>query len=278
MTCPPRRGRHPALGRVLAGLALLTLAVVAAVFTLLPPVPQWLDYHQFADRRVWLGVPNFADVASNLPFTLLGLLGLYHLLLAPVRPQFHDPRERWPWLVFCVALVLLGPASAWYHLAPDNAGLFWDRLAMSVLFMAWLSIQFNDRLGAPVGLIAWPVLVALGMAAVGYWSWSEAQGRGDLRAYGIMHFYPIVVILLLFVLTPPRYTRAHDVLWVLALYGAALAAEALDHALFELGGVISGHTLKHLLAAFAVWWALRMLMRRRPLAGAPETEAPSRGR
>lgn len=251
--------------RILLGLILPALAVAAAVFLGVPPVPQWPEYHDFADRRAWLGVPNFADVASNALFTLIGLLGLYRLLAAARRPLFHDARERGPWLVFFLALVLLGPASAWYHLAPDNAGLFWDRLAMSVLFMAWFAIQLNDRLGPRVGLYALPVLVALGMAAVGYWIWSEAQGRGDLRAYGLMQFLPMLLLLLLFVLFPPRYSRAGDVLVVLALYGLALGAEWLDRPLFELSGLISGHTVKHLIAAAAAAWALAMLARRRPL-------------
>jgi predicted membrane channel-forming protein YqfA (hemolysin III family) len=251
--------------RILLGLIQPALAVAAAVFLWMPPMPQWPAYHDFADRHAWLGVPNFADVASNALFTLVGVAGLYRLLAAARRPVFHDARERWPWLVFFLALVLLGPASAWYHLAPDNAGLFWDRLAMSVLFMAWFAIQLGDRLGPRAGLAALPVLVALGLASVIWWIWTEAQGRGDLRAYGLMQFLPMLLIPPLFVLFPPRYSRAGDVLVVLALYGLALGAERLDRPLLELTGLFSGHTVKHLIAAAAAAWALAMLARRRPL-------------
>ncbi|MBS3936690.1 MAG: alkaline phytoceramidase [Sulfuritalea sp.] len=252
-------------GRVGFGLILPTLLVAAALFACVPPLPQWLDYHDFADQRTWLGVPHFANVASNALFSLIGAAGLARLFASARRPVFHDGRERWPWLVFFLALVLLGPASAWYHLAPDNASLFWDRLALSVLFMAWLAIQIGERIGARAGLVALPLLVCCGMAVVVGWLWSEHAGQGDLRAYGFMHFYPSVLILLLLALFPPRYSRTGDVLVVLALYGAALAAERMDRWIFDLTGLISGHTVKHLIAAAAAWRALVMLSRRRPL-------------
>jgi hypothetical protein len=51
---------------------------------------------------------------------------------------------------------------------------------------------------------------------------------------------------------------------VLELYGAALAAEIFDRHLFALGGLLSGHTLKHGLAALAAYWVLRMFRLRRP--------------
>ncbi len=257
-----RRARHARIG---LGLILPTLLVAAAVLAFAPPLPQWSDYHDFADQRSWLGVPHFANVASNALFSLVGAAGLACLFACTRRPVFHDARERWPWAVFFFALVMLGPASAWYHLAPDNAGLFWDRLAMSVLFMAWLAIQIGERLGARVGLAALPLLLCGGLAAVVWWIRSEAAGQGDLRAYGFVHFHSIVLILLLCALFPPRYSRAGEVLVVLALYGAALAAERMDRWIFDLTGLVSGHTLKHLIAAAAAWRALVMLVRRRPL-------------
>jgi hypothetical protein len=260
-----RRGR-------LAGLVLLTLAAAAAGFAFVPPVPQWPEYHDFADRRAWLGLRNGLDVASNALFTLVGLAGLQRLLATRRRPVLLDPRERWPWLVFFLALVLLGPASAYYHLAPDNARLFWDRQAMSAVFMAWLAVQLAERVGPRAGVLALPALLATGAGAALYWILSEAAGAGDLRAWGLVHFYPMLLIPLLLGLFPARYTRAGDVLAVLGLYGLALAAEWLDRPLFELTGLISGHTLKHLLAALAAAWALRMLVARRAIASFEQKE------
>lgn len=250
--------------RRIVALVLLTFGVGATVFAFVPPIPQWPEYHDFADRRAWLGIPNFCDVASNVTFSLIGLAGIRRLFSRKRPLVFHDPRERWVWLVFFLGLVFLGPASAAYHLAPDNAGLFWDRLMMSGVFMAWLSAHLTERLRCnPLGLL--PVLLAVGAGAVFYWRVTESAGAGDLRAYGFVHFYPALLVPLLLAWFPPRYTRGKDSLLVLMLYGAALVAEGFDRPIFELTAVLSGHTLKHLLAAAAAGVVLYGLARRRPL-------------
>jgi hypothetical protein len=59
----------------LNGLAAITLLLLL----FLPPIPQPQDYHQFADQRTLLGVPNFWNVVSNLPFVLVGAWGLYRV-------------------------------------------------------------------------------------------------------------------------------------------------------------------------------------------------------
>ena len=43
---------------------------------LVPPILQDQSYHQFADQRTILGVPNFWNVVSNLPFLAVGAVGL----------------------------------------------------------------------------------------------------------------------------------------------------------------------------------------------------------
>lgn len=44
--------------------------------------------------------------------------------------------------------------------------------------------------------------------------------------------------------------------------------ELLDKPVYEMGHLLSGHTLKHLLAAISAWWILRILQKRKPLAQA----------
>ena len=60
------------------GVMILGIAVAAAaiVTILLPPIAQDPAYHNFADRRTILGVPNLLNVISNVPFVLVGVLGL----------------------------------------------------------------------------------------------------------------------------------------------------------------------------------------------------------
>lgn len=249
------------LPRCLLGLS---LAVAIAVALFVPPIPQWQSYHDFADRRACFGLPNCLDVATNLPFTLVGLMGLRRLARDADRLCI-DPGERRAWFVFFLGLALLGPASAWYHLAPDDTGLMVDRLAMGVVFMGWLAVHLGERLGVGLARRALPGLLALAIASVLYWYASELAGRGDLRAWGYVQFWPVLLILLLIWRTAPRYSRTADVLAVFALYAAALLAEWLDRPILEATGLLSGHSLKHLLAALAAGWAYHWLVRRQPL-------------
>lgn len=243
-------------------LASLTVAIGVAVFV--PPIAQWPEYHDFADRRAWLGVANFADVVSNLPFTLVGLAGLAYLAR---RAVFVDARERWPWAVFFAGLVLLGPASAWYHLAPANDTLVVDRLAMGVVFMGWLAVHLAERFGVGLALRALPVLLTLAFASVLYWYASELAGEGDLRAWGYVQFWPVLLVFWLLARTPAPYSGTSAVPVVYACYALALLVEWLDRPIFEATmQAVSGHTLKHLIAAFGTYWALRWLARRRPIA------------
>ena len=57
---------------VLLGL----MAASLAGLLLLPPIPQDQSYHQFADQRAMLGIPNFWNVVSNFPFIAIGAVGL----------------------------------------------------------------------------------------------------------------------------------------------------------------------------------------------------------
>lgn len=245
----------------LAWLAALAIGVAAAVFAFVPPIaqPQW--YHDFADRRVLLGVPNFFDVLSNLAFVAVGVAGLARL----PRQAFIERRERWPYAVFFGGLVLTGFASAWYHLAPTDARLVWDRLGMSIVFAGFVAAALAERAGVRVGLAALAALLLAGPAAVLWWAATETAGAGDLRAWGLLQFAPMLLLPLLLGWTSARTSRGGDWLAVLGLYALALALEWLDRIVFELTGVVSGHTLKHLVAALAGYVLLRHLRRRRTL-------------
>ena len=252
-----------ALRRKLFAIALLSIAALLAVAAM-SPIPQPERYHDFADQRTVLGVPHALNVVSSVGFLIVGVVGLRRL--SKLGASFTDARERWPYTVFFASVVAVGFGSIHYHLAPSHGSLFWDRLPMSLAFMSLLSAVLVERLGPRVGLRLFPWLEAAGPISVVYWMWSERAGVGDLRLYGLVHFYPMLLMPLLLWLFAPRYTRGGDLLWVLALYMTALAAERLDHQVFAAGGWISGHTLKHMLAAVAAAWLLRMLRLRSPAA------------
>jgi hypothetical protein len=248
-------------GRLLWSLGLLTLGVALGV-CLLPAIPQDPAYHRFVDGRSVFGIPNVLNVVSNLPMVVIGLLGLCCLGRRRCA-VFADRGERLAYAVFFLGTSLIGCGSAWYHLAPDNERLFWDRLPMAVTFMAFSSAMLAERVSVACGRHLLFPLLALGIASVVWWRLSEQAGSGDLRLYGFVHFYPAVLIPLLLWLFPARYSRGGEVWGALFFFILAIVCELLDRAIFAFGAVVSGHTLKHFFAAVAVWWVLRMLTQRR---------------
>jgi len=245
-------------------LVAITVAAGIAV-ALLPRMAQPQDYHNFADQRTFLAVPNFLNVISNAPFLIAGVWGLMVVLglrESASRP-FIMPVERWPYVILSVGVALTCFGSAYYHLAPSNARLVWDRLPMTLGFMSLLSAIVMERVNLHAGLVALGPLMLLGLASVVQWYVSEMRGAGDLRLYLMVQFYTLVLILLILWLFPARYTRGADMVVAMGFYVLAKICELLDRQIFQLGHIISGHTLKHLAAALGVYWIFRMLARRR---------------
>lgn len=244
-------------------LVAVTLAVIIAAI-LAPRIAQPLAYHNFADRRGWLGIPNFGDVLSNAGFAIVDLWGLLVLLEKPSRAQFVDSRERWPYLIVFAGMVLTAVGSAYYHLAADNDRLVWDRLPMTIVFMSLVAAMIMERISIPIGLVLLPILLLVGIASVVQWHISELRGASDLRFYAALQAYAVLLPLVILLL-PPRYTRSLDLVVVVGFYVLAKIMEAADRPIFAFGHIVSGHPIKHLAAAAAGLWILRMLQKRRPL-------------
>ncbi len=244
--------------------------VIFVVDLLLPRIPQPQSYHMFADQRSFLGIPNFGDVVSNVPFAIFGLWGLIFLLRSSseqLSEHFLDKRERWFYLIIFTGLVLTAFGSSYYHLEPSNARLVWDRLPMTIVFMSLVAALIAERIDLRVGLWLLPVLLLIGVSSVFQWYISELRGVGDLRFYATVQTYS-VLFLFMALLFPPRYTFGSDLAIVAGFYVLAKVLETLDKPIFRLGQIVSGHTLKHLAAALAGYWILRMIKRRRPIASA----------
>ena len=250
----------------------VTAAAVTAA-CVVPPIPQDPAYHRFADARPLASAPNGWAVLSNLPFLLVGLLGLRQVLVAPAGASapFVESRERWPYALFFAGVALTGVGSAYYHWAPDNARLVWDRLPMTIGFMALLAAVVAERVSVTAGIALLPALLLAGAGSVAYWYAGELHGTGDLRPYALVQFAPAALIPLQLWLFPARYTRGGDIVGVMAIYGAAKLFEVLDGPIFSMGHLLSGHTLKHLTAALAAWRLLRGLDARRPAAAEERT-------
>lgn len=247
------------MSRSTAFVAAFTLLVAAAAF-LLPAVPQPLDYHDFADQRDALGIDNFLDVVSNVAFLLAGLTGLFVVFSG--RARFEFPAERWPYAVFFLGVLLTAAGSAWYHLAPDNETLFWDRLPMTIAFMGLVSSQVVDRISVRAGLLLLGPMLLAGLASVAYWIVTERTGAGNVLPYALLQGYAVIVLLMMAALLPSRYTRANDLYFIFGWYVLAKVLEHFDAQVLAFSHLVSGHTLKHVAAAAAGLVACRMLLRR----------------
>jgi len=253
--------------RASAMLLLVVTAIVAVVALLLPRIPQPQEYHLFADQRGFLGLPHIGDVVSNLAFVAIGLWGLVFLLRLnweQIPKHFLNRRERWPYLFVFAGTLLTGFGSWYYHLHPSNASLVWDRLPMTIAFMSLVAAVIAERISLRAGLWLLPILLLIGLSSVLQWYMSEVRGAGDLRFYAAVQAYSVLVLLIA-LFFPPRYTRGLDLAVVVGFYALAKVLEILDRQIFAAGHIVSGHTLKHLAAAVGGYWILRMLQKRRPL-------------
>lgn len=247
-------------------LALLVVLMVFGVM-LMPRISEPASYHCFADARSWVGVPNTLNVVSNLAFALVGMIGLV-AIFGPGAQESHrfvSSWERWPYVVLFTGSLLTSVGSAYYHLAPDNARLVWDRLPMTMGFMALLSAMLSERIGVAVARRLFVPLLAAGAFSVLYWSWTERQGVGDLRLYGLVQFGSILVIVLLLLMYRGTYTGVGYLVAALVTYAGAIGLDRMDHQVFAIGHIMSGHTLKHLIAAAAVGCLVVMLHVRSPI-------------
>ena len=220
---------------------------------ILEPLHQDQAYHRFADARAFLGVANFADVASSLAFVLVGLAGLM-LLSRGTTSRFVTPDEGRAYAWFFCAVAFAGIGSAYYHLAPDDARLAWDRLPIAIAFLWLLGAVMAERLGMASGAGLLTLLGAIGAASVLYWS-----ALDELRPYVLVQFGSLAAIVVLSAWLPSRYSHGWMIFAVAALYGLAKGCEFRDSLIYELtAGTVSGHTLKHLISAAAVavllWW------------------------
>lgn len=234
------------------------------------PIHQDPGYHGFADQRALWGIPHFGDVITNLPFVVAGVLGLWYVTAHArigAEGAFREGRERLPYAVLFAALALTGFGSAYYHADPNNATLFWDRLPLTLVFMALFSIVITEHVSHSLGRVLFVPLLLVGASSILLWKWGEQDGvgQGDLRLYGMVQFYPMLAIPLILIMFRPLYSHGIYYWGVVAWYGAAKVAELLDHEIFALNGVLTGHNLKHVLAAAGCWWLVRMLQRRRPI-------------
>lgn len=259
-----RRMLPPAVTTLLIGAALLH-----------GPIAQLPHYHEFADQATRLGIAHFGDVLSNCGFLLVALWGYSRLA-----PHRADPALTNGWggyRLFLLGLLMTAAGSTFYHLAPDNARLVWDRLPIAIACGGLLAGVWGDTHGRDSKSLA-ALLALAAVASVAWWHFSELAGHGDLRPYLLLEALPFLLIPLWQWLHATARSERRWFNLALALYAVAKWAELNDH---EIGAVIgiTGHTLKHLLATAACASIVGALQRRMAhRAGAASELAEGNGR
>lgn len=241
-------------GRI-AALVLLVLGPLAGLmFVHGEPILQDPGYHVFADARTCLGIVNFGNVSSNLLFLLTGVAGVIWTL--------RNKTGAWPsWLVFFGGVALVFAGSAYYHGSPNDDTLVWDRLPMTIAFMGLFAALISEHLGARLELRLLICSLIVGVFSVFWWQYS-----GDLRVYVWVQGAPLLAIPYVIAAFPGRYDHRLYLLYGVGFYALAKVAELLDFEIYRAtAAMISGHSVKHLVAALAVLCVLRMLQKRQSL-------------
>lgn len=239
-----------------ARFLLVALCFIAAAF-FLPAFAQPQDYHRFVDERLFASIPRAFDVLSNLSFFFAGIWGLRALSAAK---QGLSPALLWSLEIFFWGVMATAAGSAFYHWAPDDSRLLWDRLPMTFAFAGACGAMASIRVGERAGRLALIACLAYGAISLAVW-----RSTGNLTPYAIMQFGGLAWIGAAWIFGSKK---SFDLPWggLLGFYVAAKALEHFDAQFFALAHhAISGHTAKHLLAAagaatFA--WALAKRARR----------------
>ncbi len=240
-----------------AVLLVLVFGPLLALLLFWKPIPQDPGFHVFADIRSCLGVQNFGNVASNLLFLVVGVIGMAWCWRNP------GTTARRSWFVFFLGVALVFFGSGYYHWAPNDDSLVWDRLPMTVAFMALFSAMLTEHVSEKHELALLVTSLAVGAGSVILWKYTN-----DLRVYGWTQATPLVVIPFLLAAYPARFTHRAWLLYGAAAYGVAFTIQWFDYGIYRLTMTgISGHSLKHLVAAAAPFCVYLMLRRRASTEG-----------
>jgi hypothetical protein len=225
--------------------SLIALFLIMLIFC--NTIPQRKAYHNFVDKRALCGICNFCDVISNVPFLIVGAYGIWAIGQLS-ESNFLSSGERFAWCLFFLGTFFVGFGSGYYHLCPNNDRLFWDRMPMCISF-AGFNLALVEVLGIYEPSPFWQ-LTALFSCLLSCYYWRLYD---DLRFYLIIQFYPMAVAIPVFLAVEPRCTHMKYIYFTYSAYLFAKLTEFYDRGVFRLTmEIISGHSVKHLAAAFGI--------------------------
>ena len=216
---------------------------------LMSPIVQNQSYHQFCDNKILFNINNFWNVISNLPFFIVGFLGIYNIkVIAENRVQY---------LVFFIGVLFVSIGSAYYHFNPNNDTLIFDRLPMTLVFMALTSIIISEFINVEIGRKLLIPMLLLGLSSVLYWIYFE-----DLSLYVFVQFYPMLVIPIVLICFKSSYTHVYGYWLLYVFYIVAKGCEYYDNRIFSILKGLSGHSLKHVISAIGLYVLYRTFIKR----------------
>jgi hypothetical protein len=232
-------------------LAALFVFIIMALFY--GPISQPQEYHDFADDREILGVPNALDVMSNLAIIYPGVVGLAFIHESRNRTQVSEDEISIQITLFS-GMILTFAGSVWFHLDPTDSTMLWDRLGMSVVIGSCISLLIHDmwdrNLAAKIHL---PIIIA-SIVSVLWWPVFD-----DLRVYFIVKHHPFILFPIFLLCGRRIYDKVSGYYWGLSMFLLATIFEFADQQIFEITGIISGHTLKHIAAGIGLWFLMVMI-------------------
>jgi hypothetical protein len=207
-----------------------------------------LHYHNFADVRTVLNIPNFWNIISNILFITIGGIGL-------IKARTNSDLNK---TIFYIGILFTGLGSSYYHLNPSNNTLLWDRIPMTIAFMSFFSMILKDHLKIRYPNITLGILILLGLTSSLYWYIGELRGHGDLRPYALVQFLPMIMTPLICFFHPISKAYGKNVALVILFYALAKVLEFYDDEIFNTIHSISGHSLKHFAASIAVYFIYKL--------------------
>lgn len=232
-------------------LAVIAVLVISRI-VMLAPVEQDPTYHNFSDNRAFLKIPNFWNVVSNLPFLIVGILGIYKLRSGDIiKNQF---------IVFFIGIALVSFGSAYYHLNPNDETLVLDRLPMTIGFMALFSALVSEFINLRFGKSLLIPALIIGLSSILYWVVIK-----DLSFYLAVQFIPMLAIPVLLLFFRSRYNLVAGYWLLLIAYVIAKVLEIYDYETHAFFGFISGHSLKHIFAALGIYMLILKRIDRKEL-------------
>lgn len=223
------------------------------------------SYNDFADTKTIEHIPNFLNVISNVFYLIVAYKGLIFLLNKEKSSKsFKFKWEKQFYIVIFVGVLLTAFGSSYYHMKPNDYRLMWDRLPMTIVFMGYFSAIVSERIDNKFGYYILYPLALMGIISVLYWHHTELNTLGgNLDLYVDVQFYPLLLIPFILYNYKSTYTKADSTAKVLILYLISKLFELFDAQIFNLFGFISGHTLKHIVSAYAILIIVKSLETRK---------------